>query len=104
MNPINRQMKSEKVWAEAKREKKSASEEKWVRDDGRNRMRLKETSGWMTYQEGKNTQNLHVTEGINGEGRKHDRNGARGKENPAYCKHTGDIKKSRAGFEELEDA
>lgn len=45
-----------------------------------------------------------MTEGINGEGRKHDRNGARGKENPAYCKHTGDIKNSRAGYEELEDA
>lgn len=45
-----------------------------------------------------------MTEGINGEGRKHDRNGARGKENPAYSKHTGDIKKSRAGYEELVDA
>lgn len=55
MNLINRQMKSEMVWAEAKREKKIASEEKWVRDDGRNRMRLKETSGLMTYQKGKKT-------------------------------------------------
>lgn len=25
----------------------------------------------------------------------------REKKNPAYCKHTGDIKKSRAGYEEL---
>lgn len=45
-----------------------------------------------------------MTEGINGEGLKHDRNGARGKENPTYCKHTGHIKKSRAGYEELDDA